>query len=51
VNRPAIAPLSLAVTLCLIALAAGQEARIRVRADRPGPGVSRHMTGVSRRSS
>jgi hypothetical protein len=27
-------------------LAAGQEVRIRVRADRPGPKVSRHMTGV-----
>jgi alpha-L-arabinofuranosidase len=46
VNRPAIAALSLASTLCLAAAAAGQEARIRVRADRAGPEVSRHMTGA-----
>ena len=45
-NRPPIAPLSLVFTLCLTAVAAGQEASIRVRADRPGPEVSRYMTGV-----
>ena len=46
-NRTPIAPPSLALTLCLAAVAAGQEeARILVRADRPGPEVSRHMTGV-----
>src|SRR3954467_6910179 len=38
--------LSLVVALGLTAIAAGQEAGIRVRADRPGPEVSRHMTGV-----
>jgi hypothetical protein len=46
VIRPSIVPPCLALTLCLTAVAAGQEARIRVRADRPGPDVSRHMTGV-----
>jgi hypothetical protein len=45
-NRPPIVPLSLVVMLCLATVAAGQEAVIRVRADRPGPRVSRHMTGV-----
>src|SRR3954454_21392020 len=45
-NRPPIASLSLLSTLCLAAVAVGQEARIRVRADRPGPEVSRHMTGA-----
>jgi alpha-L-arabinofuranosidase len=36
----------LVLMLCLTPVAAGQEARVRVRVDRPGPRVSRHMTGV-----
>jgi alpha-L-arabinofuranosidase len=47
VNRPATAAFSLVVTWFLAAASAGgQEARIVVRADRPGPELSRHMTGV-----
>jgi alpha-L-arabinofuranosidase len=47
-NRPPIVTLLLVVMLSLTAVATGQgqEARILVRADRAGPGVSRHMTGV-----
>ena len=44
-NRTAIAAFSVVWTLPL-AVALGQDARIRVRADRPGPEVSRHMTGA-----
>jgi alpha-L-arabinofuranosidase len=46
VNRPAIAALSLTSMLYLAASVAGQESRILVRANRPGPEVSRQMTGV-----
>ncbi len=45
-NRASIASLSLVLTLCLTGVATSQEARIHVRADRPGPEVSRDMTGV-----
>jgi hypothetical protein len=45
-TRPRIAPIPLALALGLAAVASGQEARIRVRADRPGPEVSPYMTGV-----
>ena len=44
--RTAIVPLALASWLALAVGAVGQEARIRVRADRRGPEVSRQMTGV-----
>lgn len=45
-NRRPIAAPTLAMALALSAVASGQDARIRVRADRPGPEVSRRMTGV-----
>jgi hypothetical protein len=45
-NRSPTLSLSLLLMLSLTAGARGQDAFIRVRADRPGPEVSRHMTGV-----
>ena len=45
-NRFSTAVPSLVLALCLTAVATGQDARILVRADRPGPEVSRQMTGV-----
>lgn len=45
-NRPGIAVLSLASALWCAAGATGEEAKIRVRADVPGPELSRHMTGL-----
>ena len=45
-NRPLITSLSFGLTLALTAVAVGEDARIRVRADRPGREVSRYMTGA-----
>src|SRR3954467_10439657 len=45
-NRAPMLSLSLLLTLSLTAGAHGQDALIRVRADRLGPEVSREMTGV-----
>lgn len=45
-NRIAIAVFSLMSMLCLASDAMAQEARILVQAGRPGPSITRNMTGV-----